>query len=171
MRHPAPFRPPPRRRALALTLLGLLGGWSGASAQTLSVTGGWVLTTPALTETDYNATVSGATPSISVLTDCPAGPGPETCALMATYGGNAQGQQLALEVQVVAADPACTGVVFGSWQAVGSAPILTTRKNRHCSATLLFRVTNVSYSAYPAPGRLGTTDPYEQDLVLSFIRQ
>lgn len=139
-------------------------------AQTLTMSGGWLLSVPALTEPDYDATVSGPTETVSISATCPTGGGPTGCSLLASYGGNPQGQPLTLEVQVIGASPDCDNAALGTWRDVSAGPILTTGKKADCSATLMFRVANLSYAAYPFPGRLGTSSPYEQDLVLTFIR-
>lgn len=157
------------RRVLAAAVSLLLVP-AALAAQTLELSGGWLLDVPALTEPDYDAGVSAPTATVSIITNCPAGHGPTGCSLLATYGGNPQGQPLSLEVQVIGASPDCDGTAVGTWRDAMAGPILTTGKNADCSATLMFRVANLSYAAYPFPGRLGTTSPYEQDLVLTFIR-
>ena len=47
--------------------------------------------------------------------------------------------------------------------------ILSVKKNKTCTAALWFRVAGLSYSAYPYPGRLGTSSPYQQSLTLDLV--
>ena len=160
-------------RPAVLALAPLAGRAATARAQTLTVsTSSWTLAVPAIVETNYDApSASGSTASIAVSARCNgAGPRPG-CDLIASYGANAQGQPMSLEVQVVTADKNCQNEPApGVWVAAGGV-ILSVKKNKTCTANLSFRVAALSYSAYPYPGRLGTSSPYQQSLALSLVFQ
>ena len=157
----------------ALIALALALRPAGADAQTLflaGATGG--LTVPAIAETDYDApSVSGPTAQITAYAWCPNGggrAGRAGCTLQLAYGANGQGTPMQIQVQVLSASNSCRATPpIGSWTDVGSVPLFTTKKNQLCIVRLQFRVAGLSYSAYPYPAG---GNPYQQDVVLNFVR-
>ena len=160
-------------RPAVLALAPLAGRAATARAQTLTVTtSSWTLAVPAITESSYDPpSVSGPTATVTINANCHGVGSRPGCDLAAAYGGNAQGQPMSLEIQVVTTDKDCRDEPPpGSWVAAGGV-ILTVKKNKTCTATLSFRVASLSLSAYSYPGRLGTGNPYQQSLALNLIPQ
>ena len=142
-----------------------------AEAQILFLGGGTNLTTPPIAEAEYDPpSVSGPTSTLTVYAWCLGGN--NTCAMRLGYGGNGQGAPMQIQVQVTSASAACAGAPpAGSWTDLTSGALFTTRRNQLCIARLSFRVASLSYASYPYPGRLGTSNPYQQDVILNFTGQ
>lgn len=108
-------------------------------------------------EAEYDAGASDASDNFFIITTC-TGSRSHGCRLFLQYGSNPQGQQVGMEYALVTAGADCEGVSANpnAWLPVQpTAVVLSTRKNRICTATFRFRVRPISYATYTSPGPVG----------------
>lgn len=144
-----------------------------AEAQTLSHSTS-ALSIAAPTAAQYDAAspgnVTSASGSYTLNTTCTGGGG-NGCRLFIGYGTNAQGQQLAIQWQMTSRTSLCSSAVaLNTWQDITTGVVLSTNKNDACTATFQLRVKDLAYNVHQAPGRLNTTNPYQQNVTFTFTR-
>jgi len=132
---------------------------------------------PAPTEAQYDAgspnNVTAQTTTTVVFSTTCTGPGPNGCRLFIALGSNPQWFPLDIQWQLVSTTGGGTcvsQVTLGTWQDITASTIFTTKKNDVCSIIILFQVKNLSYSVDQAPGRNGSANPYQQQVVFTLTR-
>lgn len=121
-------------------------------------------------EAQYDAGASDASDDFFIVTTC-TGSRNHGCRLFLQYGSNSQGQQVGMEYAVVTAGNDCDNVSANpnAWFPVQpTAVVLTTRKNRICTATFRFRVRTLDYASYVSPGP--AAGAYQQRINFQFTR-
>ncbi len=141
-------------------------------AQTLVSLSGAALAVSAPTEAQYDAGgPSSSTSTYTVTTTC-TGSKASGCRLFLQFGSNSQGQQVDVQWAVTSlSSNQCRGATANpnAWfDVVPTAVVLSTRKNRTCTATFIFRVNPLSYSTYQSPGPSGGA--YRQQVRFVFTR-
>jgi hypothetical protein len=158
-----------RRSAYGIAWLGVALLAREASGQGLGSSSGASLAIATLTESNYSTGVSDPTTSYTLTTSC-TGSMSFGCRLFLQYGTNSQGQRVDMEFAIVSASADCNGAVANPnvWTAVQpTAVVLSTDKNRTCTAAFRFRASPVTWSVYQSPGPPGSTYRQQVQFVLT----
>ena len=155
---------------------------SPCRGQQLTTTSGSTVTLPAADFLAYEATVTSPGPTHTVtINRCGTNRG---CALSIAAAANPQGLPLQVEWRILQVStsgqasnpPRCVPTVsLGVWQQLPASQILTTDNSfggaRACHIVFEYRVTQLSYAQHQAPGRNGSSLPYEQAVTISLQRK